>query len=206
MTHLSREALVLWRDHPSEDARATVVAHLAVCNQCAAFYAELVRTRPLEEEAVPSRFDPAEFKARGLALRRGAAPRPGRRWLIMTLAAAAIVVLAVFAVQRRPPDESPVTRGAAGLQVVAPVGAVDRLAELTWTAPGSSDTFLVEILDASGGLLHEARVRGRQSFVMPPDVRARLQPGVEYRWMVSRLDARGERVESSPLATFRIAK
>ena len=202
MRHLTRETLVAWRDHPTEDARAPVVGHLATCNACGALYAELIRTRPAEDVAdLP---DHEDFVARGRALRPTAAPRR-RRWPLVTLAAAAVVVLAVFVTWPRPADP-PVARGASDLDVIAPVGAVPEATVISWRAPAGSDIFRVEIMDASGNVIHEARVTGSRRFVLPPDLTTRLLPGIQYRWMVSRLDARGDTIDSSPLAAFTITK
>ena len=92
MTHLSSEQLRQWRDAPTEAARATVVGHLAVCDQCTQRYAELIRTRPLGD-ARPT-LQVADFVVRGL---ESAAFRPvtGTRNLTSRLALAAAVLLAV---------------------------------------------------------------------------------------------------------------
>jgi hypothetical protein len=83
MTHLSRDALVAWRDHPTEEGRAVVVPHLAVCHECSAVYAELMRT--LSVDAGPQHFNPADFQARGVAVGMRVLSRsPGlraRSWL-----------------------------------------------------------------------------------------------------------------------------
>jgi hypothetical protein len=206
MTHLSRDVLVAWRDHPTEDLRAAVVAHLAVCNACAARYAELVRTRPADQP--PQQPDLDAFRVRGLAVRTEP-PAVSRvpRWPFLTLAAAALVALAVFVARPRPATAPPpVMRGAASFAAVGPVGPVTDASVFTWRAPAGSSAFRIEILDASGVVVHEAQVRGADRFVLPPEVAAQLRPGVTYHWMVSRLDGRGDVIDSSPIASFTIAR
>jgi hypothetical protein len=66
MTHLSQDALIAWRDHPTEETRAQVTEHLAECAECAAVYAEVIRTQAVA--ASPARFNPAGFTAIGLAV------------------------------------------------------------------------------------------------------------------------------------------
>lgn len=92
MTHLSSEQLQQWRDAPTEAARLTVVGHLAVCDECAQRYAELIRTRPLDD--VRPMLQMADFVARG---RESAALRPEPRTHDLTnrLAMAAAVLLAI---------------------------------------------------------------------------------------------------------------
>ncbi len=92
MTHLSSEQLQQWRDAPTEAARATVVEHLAVCDQCSQRYAELIRTRPLSDDRPTLPL--ADFVARGL---ESADLRPvtSTRNLTARLALAATVLLAI---------------------------------------------------------------------------------------------------------------
>ena len=204
MTHLSRQTLIDWRDRPTAEARAIVVPHLAACAPCAAAYAELVRSRPVE--TAPVIFDAAEFVARGRAVRPAAGARRWRsRWTLIPLAAAAGIVLAVLVIRPGRPDEPPVRRGATSLTILAPIGRVDRVTEFAWDAPAGAGPFRIEILDSTGSVIHTARVAGR-AFVPPPDVAARLRPGAGYQWSISRLDARGETIETSPAASFSVRR
>ena len=66
MTHLSIDQLRAWRDAPNEADRASVVAHLAVCNACAHRYGELLRSRPAADDSVSPPV--ADFVARGMTL------------------------------------------------------------------------------------------------------------------------------------------
>jgi hypothetical protein len=208
VTHLSTDTLVAWGDHPAEADRETIVAHLATCPQCAARYAELLRSGPAETG--PTRFDPAAFRACGLAVRDRRPRSTGLRWVLPALAAAALIAIAVLLPKLRPaPDES-VVRGGPGLRAIAPVGNAIVPAgplEFIWTAPVAAETtFRVEITDAGGSVIDDARVTGVQKFALPPAVQAQLRPGAPYHWFVSRLNVRGEAVQSSPLATFTIAR
>lgn len=202
MAHLTREAMIAWRDAPSEASRADVVAHLASCAACAAAYAELVRTAPASDP--PRVFDPETFKARGLAAHSTGQRPPFRlaRWVLVPAGTVAIALVALLFVR---PDsgEIPVTRGSTALHAIGPVGTVATPSTFTWDAPADADLFRLEITDASGAVVHEARVRGR-SYTLPADAAARLTRGVEYRWTISRIDSRGETLDVSPPAVFRI--
>lgn len=208
MAHLSRETLIAWRDAPSEAARAEVVTHLASCPACAAAYAELVRVAAVAEP--PRIFDPETFKARGMAAfepARSAGPEARRafrlaRWFLVPAGTVVVALVAILLV-RPDSDDGNVTRGGTTLHAIAPVGSVATLPAFTWDAPADGDLFRIEIMDASGKVVHDARVRGR-SYVLPADAAARLTSGTEYRWMISRVDSRGETLEVSPPALFKI--
>jgi hypothetical protein len=154
----------------------------------------------------PERFDPAE-KALGVAVQTPAAT--GSRlpaWAVGGLVAAAALILTVLVTRLGPVPEIPTTRGGARLQVVAPSGGVDAVTEFRWNAPAGAESFRLEIADASRQFVYQTSVRGRRTFVLPAEARAQLQPGIEYRWKIDRLDARGETVESSTAASFSISK
>lgn len=203
MTHLSRETLIGWRDHPTPDGRAHIVAHLAICETCAATFADLVRARPAD--APPQQFNPADFTARGLGVRARVATRRSRwTWGWAALAAAAVVVLAIFVAQPGVPPESTSRGGTAAVQALVPVGLVDDATTFTWTSANDAGPFRLEISDAAGNVVFDTRVAGKLAVTLPAEVRAKLQRGVEYRWSVSRLDARGDIVDASALTSFKI--
>jgi hypothetical protein len=211
VTHLGREALARWRDQPSAEARAEVVDHLARCPDCAARLADLVRDRPVPVTGSPSRFQPAPFVARGLAVRQQAAGPVTRRratgaagWSILVGAAAAVVVLAL-AVRLAPPASPVVTRGRPVLAIVSPIGDVADATEFRWSAPAGASAFRLEILDAGGQLVHEGRVRG-SAVTLSDGVAALLVPGEEYSWTVSRLDGHGNLIDTTPPAAFVIRR
>lgn len=198
MTHLSREELIAWRDNPSGDVRDRVVGHLAECSACTATYAALVRTTPFAD--APSTLNAADFVARGRAA-GSASPRVITRWLV-PLAAAASLVMAVLLFRQGPEPEVPVMRGGAALAPRAPMGTVDLAREFLWD--GLSDTpYRFELSTTSGDLIHEARVRALR-YELPQDVQSRLRGGVDYQWTVAQLDARGDTLDVSQPATFRI--
>jgi hypothetical protein len=203
MTHLSRETLIAWRDHPTAEGRAHVVTHLAICDACTAAFADLVRTRP--PGAPPQHFNAAEFTARGLGVRARVASRRSRwTWGWAALATAAVVVVAVFVAQPDVPPVSTSRGGTAALQALVPAGLVDDASTFTWTSTNDAGPFRLEISDAAGTVVFDTRVAGKLAFTLPADVRARLQRGVEYRWSVSRLDARGDTVDASALVRFTV--
>ena len=209
MTHLTRDVLLAWRDAPTDALRAQVVPHLAACQRCSALFAELIRTASAAGE--PERFNPAEFVSRGLAAGGPAAGEVKRRsaWPLVALAAAAVVVLAVFVARQAgnsTADSPPVVRGGESLRAVAPAGEVDGVPEFVWDSPGDAPSYRIEIVDGTGGPIYEARVSGARRLTLPPAIAARLMPGLDYRWSVSRLDARGDIADSSPLQSFRIRR
>lgn len=203
MSHLTRQELLVWRDYPTEDARPRVVGHLAACDACAGLYAEIVRTAPAAAE--PARFDAAAFVPRGLeAARRGRRSSGARAWWVAGLAAAAGLALTVLVWPPGPEPESTV-RGARAFQALLPSGPVARVDAFTWDAPEGAESFRIEIADESGALVHEMRVTGRRA-VLPAEAAARLRPGVRYTWLISRLDARGDTIESAPAVGFVIGR
>jgi hypothetical protein len=95
MTHLSQDALVAWRDHPTEETRTPVMMHLAECAECAAAYAELIRAQPVD--VGPSRFNPADFAVRGLAVGlRAHSHSPAAGWRRLSADLATTVVRGLF--------------------------------------------------------------------------------------------------------------
>ena len=100
MTHLSKSELVRWRDTPVEADRTRIIGHLAVCDQCSAEYAELVRTQPLEQPR--PNLDINAFLAAGAARQVSSIDRPERSTggtLRSAMAAAAVGILALFSWQ-----------------------------------------------------------------------------------------------------------
>lgn len=212
MTHLTDRELETWRDRPADADRTNVVAHLAACDACAARYAELVRVAP-PDGAVP--IDVSAYLQRGREVGRaelksaGAATpaSPLVRWW-PALAAAAVIALVVLVPWRPPSVEPPVTRGGVGLGAASPVGpvAVDAARTFRWTASDQKASFRLEVLDSNDAVVYDVGINGALEATLPEDVAASLAAGREYRWSVSRLDARGEIVETSPAARFTIRR
>lgn len=207
MTHLTQAELLAWRDSPSEAGRGRVVAHLAACDQCGAAYAELIRTRAVEDppSAAPH-FRAEDFVARGYSAGTPARARvlPFRRYLMLPLAAAAALALFVWLPARRPAPD-PVTptgtvRGTS-LQLLAPSGAVTGPIEFSWSSPVSPDRYALEVKDAAGQRVvyretRDDRVRA------DAELEAMLRPGMSYTWTVTALDAAGEVISRSQPASF----
>jgi hypothetical protein len=201
MTHLQREELVRWRDGAAEADRARIVGHLAECADCVAGYAELIRTRPAE--GVPSVLEPTAFVPRGHAALRPAAS-PGRhtwRWVPLAAAAALVVALAGprLWVPRR---QEPILRGA-DFSELTPQGPVRPPIEFRWRTPVRASRYLVEVYDPDRQPLWRGEAAGA-SLSAGEDLERRLQPGREYQWLVTALDARGQTVSVSRLTSFRL--
>jgi hypothetical protein len=202
MTHLGRDELVRWRDGGAEADRERIVDHLAECADCVADYAELMRTRPAE--SLPSVLDPAAFVRRGHAALRPAAS-PGRRlaWRLVPLAAAAAFVVALAGPRLWVPTRpEPILRGA-DFTELTPQGPVRPPIEFRWRTPVKASRYLVEVYDADRQPLWRGEAAGA-SLSAGPDLERRLQPGREYRWLVTALDARGQTLSVSPLTSFRL--
>lgn len=121
------------------------------------------------------------------------------RWLVLAASFVA-VALGVRAFQARD-SAAPVMRGAEPAVLLAsPTGA--RLdaddVHLVWHAFPGATRYDVEVLDATGALVHSATVRDTV-LTVPPD--PRLTRDGSYRWHVTAIRADGRRVES-PMGSF----
>lgn len=212
MTHLTRAELSSWHDTPREADRDRIVGHLAECDACAGIYAEMIRTRPLDDEGGEAHFKADAFIARGYAAAPPARPS-GRvlifhRTLLIPLAAAAALVLFVWLPARRPALE-PVTptnavRGG-GVQTISPSGEVRGPVEFRWVSPVQPDRFAVEVNDAAGQRVFYRETREDRLAPDAPLV-SMLRPGTAYTWTVSALDAAGETISrSAPVPFVRVA-
>jgi hypothetical protein len=190
MSHLSREAMLRWRDEGLGDDREQTTSHLASCRSCAAAYAELVRTAPVTER--PVHFDPADFVQRGYAARKRAGGGASllASWKVWTSAAglAAALALVVIFVPFGSDETIGVTRGG-GVTIVSPSDAGSASsADLEWKSGITASQFRVALTDASGVVMYDANVSG-PPVRLPPDVARRLEPGGFYTWTVSVMGA-----------------
>jgi hypothetical protein len=198
MSHVSREAMLRWRDAGLADDRDHMTSHLAACRSCAAAYAELVRTAPVMER--PVHFDPANFVQRGYSARKQVAA-PSRvlaSWKVWTSAlsaAAALVLVAIFV----PFGPADVTRGG-GVSIVRPAEGASASSDLDWKSGIAVSQFRVQLTDASGAVLYQALVSAPPVH-LTSDVARRLQPGQSYTWTVSVMDA-DARVVTTASRTF----
>lgn len=209
MTHLTREALVRWRDAGSPSDRDDIVDHLAVCDTCGAVYADLIRTQPLE--GAPTRFDARGFVKRGYGVYRpGRSPvRALLAWRgapLAAAAAAALLILAVVVPSIRRSAESPAQEELRGpeIQLVSPAGRVTTPVRFRWTSPVPASKFLLEVYDANRRLLYSASV-DRDEAELTPALQAQLKPGAPYWCKVTALDAGGEPLMASNFHSFEIS-
>jgi hypothetical protein len=200
MTHLSIDELRRWLETPSETDRGRILKHLATCEPCASRYAELVRT--IGEPVTETPADVSAFLARGRAMRP---PQRTAAWWaarLVPLAAAAAALLFIVAMPRPPVDTGVVTRGGS-LRAAAPQGTIAAPLEFRWESDVAASRYLIEVVDGSGRRVLEARTDA-SPYRLPEDSREPLESGVDYRWMVTALDPRGEPLATSALTTFRI--
>lgn len=204
MTHLTRDELLAWRDHPSPASRDGIVGHLAACDECSAVYAELIRTR--SAETPPERFAARDFVARGYA----AAARPPasvlafrpRVWI--PLAVAAAILLAVLLPVMRPGTDAVVETGVVRGSVpeaLAPAGPTRGAIEFRWASPSAADRYAVEVKDGAGQRVFYRETRDMR-LGGDAALDAALRPGLRYTWTVTALDATGETLSQSPPREF----
>jgi anti-sigma factor RsiW len=186
MSHVSREAMLRWRDEGLADDRDQMTSHLAACRSCAAAYAELVRTAPAMEG--PVHFDPADFVQRGYSARKQVSAPASMlaSWKVWTsaLAAAAALILVVILVPFGPAD---VARGG-GVNIVSPAEGASASSDLDWKSGIAVSQFRAQLTNASGAVVYEALVSAPPVH-LPSDVARGLQPGQSYTWTVSVMDA-----------------
>jgi hypothetical protein len=162
--HLTVEDVAAYIDRgDAAEQRARVEAHLATCAECRS---EVVTVARLARS----------FRDR-------------RRWTVAApLAAAAAVLLLVFAPWQRAPDRSePVLREPAVTTTVAPrplapLGAVAVLPRLLWTSVPHADRYRVTVFDGNGSVVWETLTT--DTLVAVPDAVA-LGVGVPYFWKVA---------------------
>ena len=189
MTHLSREELMQWHDQGRADDRDRVVSHLAACRSCAAEYADLIRTAPALES--PTHFNPADFVARGYAVRREtsrASLRMGLSWKVWAgaLGAAAALLLVVTL----GPNDDGGTRGG-GVQITLPTEVTDQPSVVEWTTGLAVTRFRVELVDEAGATIFQTVTETPRAVLPDSDV-MKLAPGRSYTWRITALDREGE--------------
>jgi hypothetical protein len=204
VTHLAKDDLLRWRDRGEETERARVVGHLAVCDECGAVYAEMLRTRPLDEP-VPVGISPetAALRARGYAARAGHArfrPRP-------LAAAVAFVAAGGVLLFTRGSSDRPTAGGATvrGTELV-PLAPAEQAAwplEFRWASPLAAAVYRVDVLAPGGALIHTMRTRERSA--ADPALRTLLEPGRRYTWTVTALREDGREVMRSQPRPFVVA-
>ena len=207
MTHPTRSELEQWRDGgPTADGEH-ILGHLAACAQCAAAYAEIVRTRPVTE--APAAFNPRDFVQAGYgAYRRTSAPDRSPWWAsrVAYVAAAASIVLAAMIVPTwlRNRSESTARGGGPPLVLVSPVDSSVAVQDLVfeWKANAGVDRvrlFVVAIDDPAKPLI-DREVTGSR-YEPASEERSRLQSGRELHWFLEYRD--GTATATSPSARFR---
>lgn len=206
--HLSRDALIAWRDAGTGD-RDRIVAHLAACEGCRREAASLERLRPAD--AAPARFDPADFVAQGYAAGGGGAA--SQSWRVRSIAAAvaaaAVLLLGALIVPgwlRGDHNAPPVVRGGeTRVTLTRPVGVtvpVDALI-FEWRAdpPPDSARLLVFDLDRPADPLLRRDVASTR-YEPTTEERQRLPRGRELVWFIEYRS--GGATATTPSARFRV--
>jgi hypothetical protein len=121
-------------------------------------------------------------------------------------AAAALLLLAAGpAVYRivRPAERADTIRGSE-LQPISPVGDVAAVTTFTWQTPAAGLRYNVTVYRRSERVWAASPMGGETSIDVSRAPNLRLEPGVEYRWIVEGVDASGDVRIKSPMQTFRI--
>jgi hypothetical protein len=209
MTHLSREELRLWAARESPADRERIVGHLAICDECVVLLGEVMDERPVALSSTSPAASP-ELITRGYdAYRRTPSTvRPIGRWAPLAAAAAIVVAVTATIVWQRsgaPPIPSSNEIRGSDIQPLSPSGTVDQPLIFRWASPVAATTFLLEIADEGGRLVHAERVP-REEAPASAALLARLKPGTRYTWTVVALDARGEPILRSSPQSFTLAR
>jgi hypothetical protein len=142
---------------------------------------------PLNDALSDPPIDPPAMPPQPLEEAEPPAPAPaGRSSMPARLAAAAVVAVVAFLILRDYYAGRLTARTATGIVAEAP-------AELRWWPHPHAASYLVDLQSPGGMLLWEGRVV-RPEARLPVDVRAQLQPGVTYFWMVLAMDDHGRRI------------
>jgi hypothetical protein len=204
VTHLSRETLEqFWRDPRGYPERASVLAHLAECDDCGARYGEVMDSQPAETIRFEGDLRPAGMRAG----QRTAAPvrflSGGGPWLIGLAAAAAIVLAVGLWPRGSAPIEVDSTIRGGGLQPIAPIAQAASPIVFRWSSALSASRFRIEIRNATGETVASFESTATEA-ALPADVR--LVVGASYRWRVTALDAQGVALTVSPDREFVVSR
>jgi hypothetical protein len=210
MSHLSHDDLTRWRDAGGDADR--VLGHLAGCPECRRALAALVRESPPPE--VPAHVRAKDFTPQGHAAHRaprrvGAVGAAFGAGLAAAAALAIVLLRPAAAPSPASPPPPPVPVASAGvrgsdIQLREPAGAVRGAVEFRWSSPLAASRYRLEVRDAKGVLVYEARATAEHA-PLPDEVRVRLRPGETYTWSVDGLDAGGDVVVRSRPLGFTVA-
>lgn len=192
----------LWaarRASGAPDARQRVVAHLAVCADCAADWSliDRVDARAMETAAPPAQADAAGVRPR--APRRISRAGP---WLLAAAAAAAILAIVAIGRFAGPGARLPVAtvRSTAGpaVEALVPDGGVlpRRGAVLRWTDLGPGVRYTVDVATEDLRALALARGLERPEYPLPDTALSALPAGAIVVWRVEAVLPDGRHVAS----------
>lgn len=199
MSHFTDIELRRWRDHGPGDDRTRIVGHLAGCSLCASRYADALRAAPLEAVEAD---DVSGFAAAGYRAANEAAGS-GTRWRwIAAVAAAAVVALAVLVPKLMPPPDTGLRFRGTQLHALAPAGATAGPLEFTWSSAIEAPRYRVEM--GTGSQTLYATESTGSPVRAPESIGRALQPGTDYWWTVTALDASGQPMHLAARQTFSI--
>jgi len=202
MTHFSDHELARWSAAGPGLDRERLLDHLRECGDCAARYADAVRTTRLGNDLTASAEDPSEFVTAAYALVKPPRWRVAV-WVGAAAAAAAAIAVAMTVPRsgRMPADANTVQVRGASVTALTPNGDVDRLVEFVWSSGLAAPRYLVEVGDDRGVVFSAMSTTPRLDAT--PAVRD-LKAGATYWWTVAALDADGQRIATSPRREFRL--
>ena len=97
-------------------------------------------------------------------------------------------------------QQTSITRGPV-IQMVQPVGPVDRVSHFQWSSPPVADRFRVTVRGLDTPLEMETT---DSRLPLPDDLRQKLVPGRSYRWRVEALDEAGKTIVESEWVEFKV--
>lgn len=185
--HVAPEEIAAYVDRAvTSEARARIQAHLAACHECRAEVMDV------------SRMSHTLSGSRGV--RHTVIPAAAAAAAAAAVAAAAVVLMLVWPrdVRELEMREAPITTTISP-RALAPVGAVDSVPLLVWSAVPSADRYQVRLFDTEGTLIWD-----RETMDTTAVVPARqLRPGLSYFWKVEAQTGFGRSV-STELTEFTI--
>jgi hypothetical protein len=160
--HLDVDAVASYVDgRLSPDERRRTEAHLAACAECRSEVADVGQVVSTQR----------------------ASPRL-RAWIPAAAAAALVLAFALPGVLRQPDPvvhRAAPTTDAGAPRPLSPIGSIDSLSRMIWSAVPSADRYRVRLFDPAGTVLWERETP--DTLVAVPDSVA-VRPGTPYYWKV----------------------
>jgi hypothetical protein len=138
-------------------------------------------------------------KQKALPRRRRWALRAAAVFLMIAAATAAFLLIDKPGAQ----DGTLRSKGSARLHLISPDGRQSQApADFRWSEVPDADSYFFELIDDTLETIVPVTLIYSPSFILPPDVRAKLRPGRTYVWSVEARGDDGLKIESSRQSFF----